>query len=69
LSFIPPFAAAAVKTGRPSELLSRLLAKLRGRSQEPSQSPSESSPLINSKLVLKVLLMAAIAVAWQYYFG
>ncbi|KAG6735588.1 hypothetical protein POTOM_061771 [Populus tomentosa] len=61
--------AAAVKTGRPSELLSRLSAKLRGRSQEPSQSPSESSPLINSKLVLKVLLMAALAVAWQYYFG
>lgn len=61
--------AAAVKTGRPSELLSRLFTKLRGRSQEPSQSPSESSPLINSKLVLKVLLMAALAVAWQYYFG
>lgn len=61
--------AAAVKTGRPSELLSRLSTKLRGRSQEPSQSPSESSPLINSKLVLKVLLMAALAVAWQYYFG
>ncbi|XP_011010751.1 PREDICTED: GPI transamidase component PIG-T-like [Populus euphratica] len=61
--------ATAVKTGRPSELLSRLSAKLRGRSQEPSQSPSESSPLINSKLVLKVLLMAALAVAWQYYFG
>lgn len=33
--------AAAVKTGRPSELLSRLFTKLRGRSQEPSQSPSE----------------------------
>lgn len=61
--------AAAVKTGRPSELLSRLFTKLRGRSQEPSQSPSESSPLINSKLVLKVSLMAALAVAWQYYFG
>lgn len=61
--------AAAVKTGRPSELLSRLFTKLRGRSQEPSHSPSESSPLINSKLVLKVLLMAALAVAWQYYFG
>lgn len=61
--------AAAVKTGRPSELLSRLSTKLRGRSQEPSQSPSESSPLINSKLVLKVSLMAALAVAWQYYFG
>ncbi|KAF9669746.1 hypothetical protein SADUNF_Sadunf14G0139500 [Salix dunnii] len=60
---------AAANTGLLSELLSRLSAKLRGRSQEPMQSPSKLSPLINSKLALKVLLMAALAVAWQYYFG
>ncbi|KAK7287363.1 hypothetical protein RIF29_00635 [Crotalaria pallida] len=53
--------------------LTKLSAKLRGRSSEsaqplsPSSSSSSSKSSISPKLVLKVLLVAGIAVAWQYY--
>lgn len=58
---------AAKKAGRLSQLLSRLSAKLRGKEWEPTQSPSASSSFINSKLILKVLTVAGVAVVWQYY--
>jgi phosphatidylinositol glycan class T len=63
--FVPPFAASA-KAGHLSEMVSRMSAKIRGRSQEPPKSPSDSSPLMNSKLILNVLFVAALAVAWRY---
>ncbi|XVF72258.1 hypothetical protein PTKIN_Ptkin12aG0105700 [Pterospermum kingtungense] len=60
---------AAKKNGRLSLLLSKLSAKLRGRRWEPPQSPPASSSFINSKLVFKVILVAGLAVGWQYYFS
>ena len=37
-------------------------AKLSGKEWEPPHSPSVSSSLINSKLILKVVIMAGVAV-------
>ncbi|XP_061362720.1 uncharacterized protein LOC133306420 isoform X2 [Gastrolobium bilobum] len=50
-------------------VLSKISAKLRGRSSESAQLPlpPSSSSFISSKLILRVLLVAGIAVAWQYY--
>ncbi|TYG45267.1 hypothetical protein ES288_D11G160300v1 [Gossypium darwinii] len=62
-------AKAAKKTGRLPLLLSKLSAKLRGRRLEPLHSPPSSSSFINSKLVLKVILVAGLAVGWQYFFS
>ncbi|KAH1081546.1 hypothetical protein J1N35_021307 [Gossypium stocksii] len=62
-------AKAAKKTGRLPLLLSMLSAKLRGRRREPLHSPPSSSSFINSKLVLKVILVAGLAVGWQYFFS
>ncbi|GMJ00680.1 hypothetical protein like AT3G07140 [Hibiscus trionum] len=61
---------AAKKTGRLPLLLSKLSAKLRGRHSEPPHSPPgpASSSFINSKLVLKVILVAGVAACWQHYF-
>ena len=42
-------------------------AKLSGKEWEPPQSPSTSSSFISSKLILKVLIVAGVAVFWQYY--
>jgi phosphatidylinositol glycan class T len=49
--------------------LRRILDKFRGRSSESTkpQQPSSSSSFITPKLFLKVLLVAGIAVIWQYY--
>ncbi|CAI0426579.1 unnamed protein product [Linum tenue] len=59
---------AGKKKGWLRVLLSRLLAKLRGKPmEEPDQPSSESAPLIGKKLVLKVILVAVLAVAWQFY--
>ncbi|XP_022728179.1 GPI transamidase component PIG-T-like isoform X2 [Durio zibethinus] len=60
---------AARKTGWPLPLLSKLSAKLRGRQWEPPHSAPASSSFINSKLVFKVILVAGLAVGWQYYFS
>lgn len=59
---------AGRKAGWISQLLSRLSAKLRGR---PQEQPTSSLPhsFISFRLVLKILLVASIAVTWQYYFG
>lgn len=60
---------AAKKTGS-FPLLSKLNAMLRGRSWEPPPSQSSSlSSIINTKLVVKVILVAAIGAGWQYYYG
>ncbi|CAN0915377.1 GPI transamidase component PIG-T [Linum grandiflorum] len=60
---------ATKKNGRLSELLTRLSAKLRGKPLESQQPTSDSSSsLINSKLILKVILVAAFAVVLQLYF-
>lgn len=60
---------AAKKTGSFS-LLSKLKAKLRGQSWEPPPSQSSTSTsIINTKLVMKVIVVAVIAAGWQYYYG
>ncbi|XP_020212553.1 GPI transamidase component GPI16 [Cajanus cajan] len=50
-------------------MLNKLSAKLRGRPSESTPSPpsSSSSPFVSPKLILRVLMVAGIAVAWQYY--
>ncbi|KAL9303364.1 hypothetical protein ACSQ67_020627 [Phaseolus vulgaris] len=50
-------------------VLTKLSAKLRGRPLEstPSPSSSSSSSFVSPKLILRVLLVAGIAIAWQYY--
>ncbi|OMO86865.1 GPI transamidase component PIG-T [Corchorus capsularis] len=60
---------AANKTGGLSMMLSKLSAKLRGRPWEPPQSVQHLSSFINSKLVFKVILVAGLAVGWQYFFS
>ncbi|KAJ4728468.1 GPI transamidase component PIG-T [Melia azedarach] len=58
---------AGQKTGRISQLLSKLSAKLRGKQQEQPQLSAAASSFISFKLVFKILLVAGIAVAWQYF--
>ncbi|KAJ8899370.1 hypothetical protein K2173_018344 [Erythroxylum novogranatense] len=59
---------AISESGQLHMLLSKLSAKLRGKAWEPSQpSCSSTSSMISSKLVMKVILVAAFAVAWKYY--
>ncbi|KAG5042457.1 hypothetical protein JHK87_006372 [Glycine soja] len=51
-------------------VLSKLSAKLRGRTLEltpPAPSWSSSSSFVTPKLILRVLVVAGIAFAWQYY--
>ncbi|KAI4340313.1 hypothetical protein MLD38_025163 [Melastoma candidum] len=51
-----------------AQLVSKLTAKIRGRPLASSQSRASSSPFfINKKLVLKVVVVAGIAVAWQLF--
>lgn len=60
----------AKKKFQVSQLVSKLLAKLRGRHWEPSESQAPSSSSNSkSKLLFKVILVAGLAAAWQYYFG
>lgn len=65
--------AAANKAGRLPPFVSKLYAKLRGVKQplESSSSPppTTSSSIISLKLILKVVLVAGIAVVWQQYFS
>uniref|UniRef100_A0A2P2IVV0 Uncharacterized protein MANES_13G046400 n=1 Tax=Rhizophora mucronata TaxID=61149 RepID=A0A2P2IVV0_RHIMU len=58
---------AASKAGWLPKLLAKLSAKFGRRPTENSESSSDVLSLIKSKLVLKVILVAALAVAWQYY--
>ncbi|KAK6937634.1 GPI transamidase component PIG-T [Dillenia turbinata] len=60
--------AANKKTGWISILLSKLFAKLRGRPSESPKSPASSSSLVSLKLLLKVVLVASVAVGWQIEF-
>ncbi|PON42562.1 GPI transamidase component PIG-T [Parasponia andersonii] len=56
------------KKGSPvSQFLSKLSAKLTGRPLETPQPPSTSSSFICSKLIVKVVLVAGIAVVWKFY--
>ncbi|KAK2406187.1 GPI transamidase component PIG-T [Trifolium repens] len=59
------------KDANKAAFLRRILDKFRGRSSESTQpqqsSSSSSSSFITPKLFLKVLLVAGIAVIWQYY--
>ncbi|XP_071721547.1 uncharacterized protein [Rutidosis leptorrhynchoides] len=59
------------RTGKLSLLLSKLSAKLRGKTWTPPSStpPSSSSNFISSKVIMKIIFMAAIAFGWQYYNG
>ncbi|XP_057457129.1 uncharacterized protein LOC130748059 isoform X2 [Lotus japonicus] len=47
-------------------VLTKLSSKLRGRSPESTQ-PRSSLSFITPKLILRVLVVAGIAVAWHYY--
>jgi len=65
--FVPIDASKVVFLSR---ILNKLFAKLRGRPLESTPSPSSSSSsssFISPKLILRVLLVAGIAIAWQYY--
>ncbi|XP_051113184.1 uncharacterized protein LOC127239196 [Andrographis paniculata] len=58
------------KPGPLTLMLSKLLAKLQGKPWEPpkpSQSPPSKSSR-NYKVILKVAIVAGVAIAWQYYF-
>ncbi|XP_054781736.1 uncharacterized protein LOC129288945 isoform X2 [Prosopis cineraria] len=57
----------AKKIGFLRQVLAKLSAKLRGKSSETSQPSSTSSSLVSPKLILKVVIVAGIAVAWQYF--
>ncbi|KAJ0110944.1 hypothetical protein Patl1_01578 [Pistacia atlantica] len=59
---------ASKKTGRLSQLLSKLISKLRRRPQEPLPSSPAPSSFVSHKVIFKILVVACIAVAWQYYF-
>ncbi|KAL0436168.1 UNVERIFIED_CONTAM: GPI transamidase component PIG-T [Sesamum radiatum] len=59
---------ATKKMGPLTLMLSKLSAKLRRKQWEPPKPSSSQKSIINFKLILKVLLVAGIAVAWQYYF-
>lgn len=58
---------AARKAGRLPQLLSKLFAKLRGKEWESPKSASASSSFSRSKLILKVVIVAGIAIVWQFY--
>lgn len=50
-----------------SRLLSKLSAKIGGKPVVTSQSSARSSSFISLKLILKIILVAGIAIAWQYF--
>lgn len=58
---------AAKPSGPIGVLLSKLSAKLRGKPLEPP--PPSSSSKVSYKLILRVILVASIAAAWQYFYG
>lgn len=58
---------AAKPSGPIGVLLSKLSAKLRGKPLEPP--PPSSSSKVSYKLILRVILVAGIAAAWQYFYG
>lgn len=61
---------ASKRTGHITMLLSKLYSKLRGGPCEPhtvASSPPSSSSLLNSKLIMKVIVVACIAAGWQYF--
>ncbi|GAB2298401.1 hypothetical protein Dimus_032466 [Dionaea muscipula] len=49
-------------------VLLKLSTKFRGRQLEPLQPSPPPTSSTGSKMVLKIFLVAGIAVAWQYYF-
>ncbi|XP_022865005.1 GPI transamidase component PIG-T-like [Olea europaea var. sylvestris] len=59
---------AAKKRGPLTSILSKLFAKLTGRPIKPPETPSASPSSINYKVIVKVILVAGMAVGWQYYF-
>ncbi|KAM6564895.1 hypothetical protein CsatB_024893 [Cannabis sativa] len=50
-----------------SQFLSKLSSKITGRPLETSESPSTKSSFFSSKLILKIILVAGIAVVWKFY--
>ena len=64
------FSLAGKKTGGLKQLLSRLTAKIRGRPVESPSSESTAaaqSSVLSSKLLFKIILVAGVAAAWQYF--
>ncbi|KAK1306429.1 hypothetical protein QJS10_CPA10g01548 [Acorus calamus] len=59
---------AAMKPGLLPNLLTKLSSKLRRKSpQPPSSSPPSSSSFVSLRLLLKVILVAVLAIVWHYY--
>lgn len=64
----PYFSFAVSKSNGPlTVLLSKLSAKFRGKPLEPPKTSSHSASQVNYKLMMKVILVAGLAVAWHYY--
>lgn len=59
--------ADAKKGGPITRFLSKLSAKFTGRPLETPESPSTSSSFISSKLILKVIAVAGIAIVWHFF--
>lgn len=57
----------AKKGGPITRFLSKLSAKFTGRPLETPESPSTSSSFVSSKLILKVILVAGIAIVWHFF--
>ncbi|CAI9107418.1 OLC1v1006768C1 [Oldenlandia corymbosa var. corymbosa] len=58
---------ASKKAGPLRLLLRKLFGKSTGQAQEQPTPSEQSSSSFNYKLMVKVLLVAGLAVAWQYY--
>uniref|UniRef100_A0A803PG29 GPI transamidase component PIG-T n=1 Tax=Cannabis sativa TaxID=3483 RepID=A0A803PG29_CANSA len=50
-----------------SRFLSKLSSKITGRPLKTAESPSTKSSFFSSKLILKIILVAGIAVVWKFY--
>lgn len=55
------------RNGPLTVLLSKLSAKFRGNPSEPPKPPSHPASQLNYKLLVKVILVAGLAVAWHYF--
>ncbi|KAH6803540.1 GPI transamidase component Gpi16 subunit family protein [Perilla frutescens var. frutescens] len=58
----------AKKAGPLTLMISKLSAKLRGKPWEPPKPPESGRPSTNYKLIAKIVLVAGVAAAWQFYF-
>ncbi|GER32898.1 GPI transamidase component Gpi16 subunit family protein [Striga asiatica] len=60
--------AKAKRTGALTLMLAKLSAKFQGKKYEPPKEPSSPKSSRDYRLIAKVVLVAGIAAAWQYYY-